>query len=561
MRNLTASAVLGALVLAAMAPAPLPADDATKGKLEILARILPDGVEQESGLRDLERLVERAGTASGLSLTGWSARPEPLQESASEASLPVSLVATFDPKGAAPGPDDDNPGFHVRTLVDALGRGSRLIVFDWLELSAPPEGELRLAGVARLHYTPPSLPQGTPEERLRAKVGLIVDLKARAPWPLRRLQRLADAGRALVFTSLRLETARIAARGLVPWPSEAASFRVEGLDPTRFEWQRRGSCQAFDLEAGISADAAAVVEGQPVEEPPADDGRLRFGWPGEAYCAGPIAVERRLPPVRLAGKGPLTLRARDVDLAQVVWLLHHEAGQAVVVDGTVHGALDVDFSAVTLDEAMAALKRYGVFASRADRIRLVTAKLFAGLVAARPPRVVSPVSFSLTEVPFASVLHILEDLSGDRVVLTAPEPPPATIYAQDLPWDEVYDALFAANGLAEEQEGGLISVRPRSGSAVPAASPRDVGLPHRIRNQDVIARQFELAAISSSKGASTAWMRTPRGTLLDYRAGDRCFDCTVKSVEAEQVTLGVEIGDPLAPEKVHERQLPLPPVR
>jgi hypothetical protein len=60
---------------------------------------------------------------------------------------------------------------------------------------------------------------------------------------------------------------------------------------------------------------------------------------------------------------------------------------------------------------------------------------------------------------------------------------------------------------------------------------------------------------------STAWIRTPRGSLLDYRAGDRCFDCTVKGVEAEQVTLGVEISDPLSPEKVHERQLSLPAMR
>jgi len=227
----------------------------------------------------------------------------------------------------------------------------------------------------------------------------------------------------------------------------------------------------------------------------------------------------------------------------------------------VRGALDVDFSDVTLDEGMGALKRYGVFTSRADRIRLVSSKVLGEPVLPRPPRVVSPVSFSFTQAPFASVLHILEDLSGDRVLLAAPEPPPVTIFARELPWDEIYDALFATHQLVGQQESGLISIRPRSGPSGLPASPRSLGTPPRIRNEDVVARQLELAAISSSKGTATAWMRTPRGSLMDYRAGDRCFDCTVQKVEAERVTLGVEISDPLSPERIHVRQLPPPAMR
>lgn len=555
--HVPASAAIGALFLALATPDKAsPIDDTTKGKLEVLARLLPDGVEQASGLRGLARLIERAGAASDLRLTAWSARPETPQDSRGQASLPVSFVATFAPKTRALAPDDDSPGFDVRTLVDVLGRGSRLTLFDWLELTAGPEGSFRLSGVARLHYTPASLGQDDGDERVRAKVGLIVDLKTQIPWPLERLMTVAGTGRGVVFTSLRLDKARVAAQGVAPWPFGAALADLQGIELTRFEWQLRGSCHEFDLEVKVSNEADRAPE-----TPPKEDGRLRFGRPAEAYCAGAPSGDRRLPSVVLTGKGPLTLRARDVDLSQVVWLLHREASHAVVIDGNVQGTLDADFSDVTLDEALVALKRYGVFTSRTDRISLVSARALGEPMAARPPRVVSPVSFSFTQAPFVSLLRLLEDLSGDRVMLAAPEPPPVTIHAQELPWDEVYDAVFATNRLAGQQEGGLITIRPRSGPAVPPASPRSLGTPPRIRKEDVAADQFELAAISSSNGTSTAWIRTPRGALMDYRAGDRCFDGTLKTVEAEQVTLHVEVSDPLSPERIRVRQLPLPAPR
>jgi len=520
----------------------------TQAKLEVLKRLLPDQAETASGLESLERLFARAGMAAGLRMSAWSAHPDPAQDLGGQAFVPLTFEGTFEPPAGFRPPDEESAGFLVRTVVDALGRGSRVVLFDRVELAATPEGALRVSGSARLHYTPSSAAQG-PEERLQAKVLLIESLRARSAWPLARLAALAETGKLAVFTRARLEPARIAVQGLSPWPYTAPGSYLRALEPSRFDWVRRGSCQEFDWEGAVKGE-----DGPPAEQPPREDGRLRFGRPGEGYCWRAPEPTRRLARVELAGKGPLSLKARDLDLAQVAWLLHKEAGEAVIVDGSVQGAVDVDFSNVTLEEAMTALRGYGALVTRAGRVRVVSAMALGEL----PQRAGTefPVSFSLTAAPFSWMLHLLQDVSGDKVLLAAPDPPAVAVYAPELPFDELYGVLFAVTGLVERREGGL-----RSGEAVPPAALRDRALWPPGRKEDVPADEFDLVAVSTSKGTRTAWIRTPRGGLLDYRAADRCWDGVVKSVDAEQVTIRVDVTDPLSPVRFREREVSLPAAR
>lgn len=70
--------------------------------------------------------------------------------------------------------------------------------------------------------------------------------------------------------------------------------------------------------------------------------------------------------------------------------------------------------------------------------------------------------------------------------------------------------------------------------------------------------QLELSALATSGKTWSAWMVTPYGALLEYKAGDRFLDGQVLSVDASGVELRVELPDS-SPLRYRDRRLTLDP--
>ena len=127
---------------------------------------------------------------------------------------------------------------------------------------------------------------------------------------------------------------------------------------------RRGACHIFEAR-GVSPVVGPDAElPLPTEDP--------FEQDPEA-----CVVDRDLPGLRKlrAGKpngaGALTLRLRDVDLADVFGILHEATGQGFVVSGDVRGRVSVDFQKIGLEEALDALAPTGIGVGAPGPIRLV----------------------------------------------------------------------------------------------------------------------------------------------------------------------------------------------
>jgi hypothetical protein len=77
-------------------------------------------------------------------------------------------------------------------------------------------------------------------------------------------------------------------------------------------------------------------------------------------------------PAGTTGQGPLRLRLRDVELAEVFHLLHVLGAQDFIVDGDVVQRVSGDLEGVTLEEALRAVETAGVRVAPPARIRRIS---------------------------------------------------------------------------------------------------------------------------------------------------------------------------------------------
>src|SRR5262249_38322983 len=150
---------------------------------------------------------------------------------------------------------------------------------------------------------------------------------------------------------------------------------------------------------------------------------------------GPCMVDRdpssvaalRSPPARASARGRpapspaagLTLRLRDMDLADVFYVLHLLTGQGFVVDEDVRGRINVDLTQVGLDDALAQLARQGVAVSPPGPLRRVS----RGATAVAVPSTSgegTAVTFALKRAPLADVVAVMADADASLPPLPRP---------------------------------------------------------------------------------------------------------------------------------------------
>ena len=182
--------------------------------------------------------------------------------------------------------------------------------------------------------------------------------------------------------------------------------------------------------------------------------------PEEAQChsdrdTGPATVVRG-PATKTPGKGPLSLRLRDVDVADAFAVLHALTGEPFLLDEDVRGRVSMDLVRVSRDEVLAALQKTGLkIAEGAGLLRVSRAGAAAS---PRPPLSVDaapPIRFSVKR---AEVRELLAAMAETDPNLASEAPAGSlgrlSIWARDVNVSALRTAVLEAAGLAEHAEEG-----------------------------------------------------------------------------------------------------------
>jgi hypothetical protein len=452
----------------------------------------------------------------------------------------------------------------------------RPIDVEALTLKATPEELVRLGAVVRFPFrskkaplpTPPlgarvpsGVPRPTADAYLRdhalalAKSETLASLRRQRRNPRLFLSELAAIARErpVVFTDAELGE-EFHVRGLTvgEHPSRQLEARFERGFFRMFEFlmARQGACRRFEARGKSPVAGPEAELPLPMEDPfRQDDGSCRVDR--DAARAGVIqdATARN----RRAPAGLLTLRLRDVDLADVFFVLHKITGRGFVVGGDVVGRVSLDISGATLDDVFQALRRSGL--QLHDLGSLVRVSSASG-PPPRPPLVGPPApsdaafasekraGFELKREGVREILAVMTDIEPALATL-GPEGAlgSASLWISDAPLVDVRGALLAAADLVERiEEGRRVIRRPSAvdGPVFPVA-----GAPARrlaLRPQDVDVLDFDLAGVASGGAGYAAFAYAPTGRLHAYKPGEKLADAIVRAVNASDVELEADEG-------------------
>jgi len=518
-------------------------------RVETLRRLLPDGPTPQADAAVVKELADQAR------LHRAEITPRPPLEAGPRGETPVDFQAL--------GRFAD-----VDRFFRLVALHHRLPDVESITLSATPEDVVKLVAVLRFPFRPVRAPLPAPPDGTRRSIPGVPKAQADAyvrdqSLVLAKVEQVAALRRAR--RNPRLFLAEIAAitrdrpvvlnhaswsdefviRGLTvgEGPARALESRFEKgfFRVTDFLMARQAACRKFEVKgrcpvAGIEADLSLPAE-DPFQQ---DDAPCRSDRddPARVFTVKP-------PPAKATtGQGQITLRLRDVDLADVFRVLHLLTGQGFLVDGDVVGRTSLDLSKVTLDEALTALEKSGLDVQDAGVLRRVS---LARAPAAKPSAGAGgpAANFALKRADVRDMLAAMADLDPSLAAL-GPEGflGRATLWAKDVPLLDLRAALIEAAGLSERLEEGRRLIERAPGAddhLVPlAAAAAERRL--MVEPRDLSVQEFELSGVAS---AGTTWLAVayaPTGALNAYRAGDRLADGVLKSVEATDVVVETDEG-------------------
>jgi hypothetical protein len=243
------------------------------------------------------------------------------------------------------------------------------------------------------------------------------------------------------------------------------------------------------------------------------------------------------------GKGPLTLRLRDVDFADVFRVLHLLTAQGFLVDGDVTGRVSLDLSRLALDEALLAIEKSGVDVANSGPVRRVSSSRVA---AHESPSGGAPTaSFALKRVEVRELLAVMTDMEPGLAALgPAGSLGRVSLWARDVPVLDLRAAVLEAVGLHERIEEGrrILELKPGSEEVVAPVAGTSPERRLALAPEDLAVMEFELAGVASSGAEWIAFAYSPTGTLNAYKPGDRLADGIVKSVESTDVVIDTDEG-------------------
>jgi hypothetical protein len=527
-------------------------------RLETLRRILPDGPTAAADVLLVRDLAEASRLAR------VEIQPRPPVESGARGEVVLDLTSL--------GGYEEIDRFFQKVAVSA-----RLVDVESLSLTATSESVIQLGAVLRFPYWPARAPLPPPPESPRGRPAGVPRPTLEAflhDQSLAFAKSDAIAARRRARRSPRLFLSEIAAvvreRPVVlGYASLAEDFTVRGLavgeGPMRaferrlergflrvseFLMARQGACYRFE------AHGKSPVAGPDAELPvPVDDPFDQDPLPCrvDRDAARSIVIRSRTPTAKDPGRGPFTLRLRDVDFADVFQSLAALGGGGFVVQEGVVGRVSLEVTRATLEETLAAVhKASGVEVSEPGPVRVVSTARLPGR--SRPASGGAPSSFALKHVEVRDLLAGMADVDP---ALASLGPPGflgrVSVWTQDAPLFAVRAAVLDAAGLTERTEDDRrVVTRPTGAGEAPVPVARAAPEPRlALRREDLTVLEFQLAGVASSGGAFVAFAYAPTGQLYAYRPGDRLADGVVRAVESTDVLLETEEG-PL--------RIPLPPL-
>ena len=541
---------LACLLLVAAAERPFSEErELLDRRLETLRRILPDGSNPGS---DVALVTEMA---RGAHLMGLQVLPRAPVENGARGDVPLEVTAVGNYA-------DIDRFFRLVTL------SPRLVDMEHLTLAAVPDGPIKLTALLRVPFRPTGAPLPTPPDGFRprdptvarpqadafARDQMLAAQKSETIATLRRARRnprlfLSEMAAAVRDRPVLLTNASLgeefSVRGVVLGEAslkgletrlERGFFRV--LD---FLITRRGACYRFEVRG------RSPVVGLDAEIPlPAADPFL----PEDAQCRadrdnGPSTVVRG-PSTKVPGKGPLTLRLREVDTADVFSVLHALTGEAFIVDEDVTGRVSMDLVHVTRDEVLAALQKTGI--NIAFGAGLLRVSRGGSSAAPRGPLSVdatAPIRFAAKRADVRDVLAAMAETDAGLASEAGPGSlGRLSVFARDINVAALRAAVLEAAGLVERAvEGRRIVERPQA--AAEATAPIVAGARRRLDlgPDDVSVSEFALAGVAAVNDDWVAFAYSPLGALHAYRPGARLADGTVRTVQSTDVLLATDEGE------------------
>ncbi|HSB60358.1 MAG TPA: hypothetical protein VLI67_01470 [Vicinamibacteria bacterium] len=533
-------------------------------RLEALRRILPDGPTPTADQALVRELAEGAGLVSVV----LEARPPVEAGARGEVIVDVAALGRF----------SDVDRFFRQAALSA-----RLIDVESLVLSATGEGLVKLAAVVRLPFRPAKAPlPAPPEPRTRlagvprpaleayqqdqalalAKSETLVQLRRSRRNPRLFLSELAAITRDRpVVLNFASQADEFVVRGIAVGEGsvralesrfERGFFRV-----AEFLMARLGACHRFEVRG------RSPVAGIDAELPlPAEDPFVQDDAPCRADRDPPRAVTVRGGNPKVAGQGPLTLRLRDVDFADVFRVLHILTTLGFLVDGDTTGRVSLDLSRLTLDEALLAIEKSGVDVADSGRLRRVSLRgggvnppplsSRGGSPAPDPVLGGTPASggpptatFAVKRADVRELLALMTDMEPGLAAL-GPQGflGRVSLWARDTPVLDLRAVVLEAVGLSERIEEGSRILERTPGSGEALAPVAGTGLERRLvlGPQGLSVMEFELAGLASAGDGWIAFAYSPTGTLGAYRQGDRLADGVVRSVQSTDVVIETEEG-------------------
>jgi len=498
-------------------------------RLETLRRILPDGPNPPGD----RALVLEMAQSTGLESVDVQPRP-PFDSRSPSADVVVDLAAV--------GGYDEVDRFFRQVALSP-----RLLDVESLVLSPAPGDAVRLVAVLRLPYRPATAPLPAPPEGVRSQLAgvpkpqadeylrdqALALAKADTIDTLRRNRRnprlfLSEAaavtrGRPLVLSQASLGE-DFFLRGFAVGEATLKGFesRLERgfFRVAQVLLQRQGSCYRFEVRGRspvVGLDAEIPL---PTSQPfSAEQCRSDRDPPGITLL--------RSPPSRRPKRGPLDLRLRDVDWADVFGVLHQLTGEAFLVDADVVGRVSVDFPGVEPEEALTLLQKGGVKISPGPLRRVSRARA----AAARPtPAADAPrITLAVKRAEVREVLAALAEVDASLAAAPRDVPGRISLWAREMPATDLWAAVMEAVGTT----GG-----------VDASAPAGPNGPRRLdlRPEQLSIEEFEPAGLVASGGRWAALVYSPAGSLYVYRPGDRLADGSVSAVESTDVLLQTEEG-------------------
>lgn len=545
-------AALILLLLAASAPRPFAEERVLLDRrLETLRRILPDGPHPEVDVAVVRQLAQEAG------IVGPEIVARAPSETGSRGDIRVELTGL--------GRFAD-----VERFFRQASLSPRLIDVETLTLSSTPEGLVRLVTQLRFSYRPlkaplPAAPEGTqalargaprPAAEAFVRDQALALAKSETIAALRRGRRnprlflcelaavMRDRPVVLNHASL---TDEFLIRGLAvgEGPLRALERRVERgfFRVADFLMALSGACYRFEIRG------QSPVVGVEAELPlPTEDPFLQDEAPCRVDRDDGRGLVIRGPNTKTPGKGPYSVRMRDVDLADVFQVLHRLSGQGFLVDGEVSGRASMDLSRLTLDEILALLeKQAGLRVSAPGSLRRVSVARGAAAPAVPSPQGGTPtVSFALKRAEVRDVLAVMTDLDAGLAAL-GPQGflGRISLWTRDVPLVDLRSAILDASGLKERSEEGRRLIVRHGGSEEALAPVSALAPPERrlaLKPQELAVLEFDLAGLAARDDEWTAFAYAPTGTLNAFRAGDRLADGVVRGVESTDLLLDTDEG-------------------